>query len=489
MILDSLKNFIPIFSIFVLMFSIIIILLNKSFYKNFLINYYIVLISLVFCFSFLFFSDYKIFLCLSKFIIYDDYSRIFFGLLYISGFFSYFFLYHFSILSNEEKDECCLLLLISILGGILVGLSTNIILFIMGLELLFLPLIGLINFSNTSYSLIVSLKYFFISILMTLLLLLGFSLLYLIFGNLKIFSIFLYFFSGLNFFTYFLMIMSILLIIFSLFFKLSLFPFHFFILDIYKYVFSPILIYYSVASKISIVLFLVRFFSKIYYLRNVSILYQILFFVLMISIFYGNFMAYFQKNIKIVLSYTSISQIGIILMILLNNPFLSQIFPEFLIGVMSYILGIICFFSILSIIEYFQITQKKLLIDSNSLIGLFWYSPFLGSALVVLFFLFSGFPLTLGFWSKLYLLRFSIHENLWYLLGFLGISSFFSIFCYLPFLKNIFIYPINLNEFYIKKKFKISFIFLIIIFFLIFFLIFLGFFPFSFIYIFFLKKI
>ncbi|CUR53100.1 proton-conducting transporter membrane subunit [Buchnera aphidicola] len=476
MILDIFKTFIPIFSIAILIFSIIIIMLNMSLYKNFFISYYTVLLSLIFCVIFLFFPNYKIFFSLSKFIIYDNYTRIFLGLLYISGFFTCIFIKYFLNFNYVQKEIFYLFLLISIIGGIIVSLSTHIILFLMGMELLFLPIIGLINCSNTKYTLIISIKYFFVSILTTSFMLLGFAFLYLIYGSLNFSNIFSYFILCNNSVTKVLINISVLFILIPIFFKLSLFPFHFFLRDIYKFTFSPVLIYFTTATKISLILFLTHFLSKIYYLKNYIITYQILFFFIILSIFFGNFLAFFQKNIKIVLSYASISHTGLILMLLLNNSFLNKIFPEFIYSIISYILSTICFFSILSILEYQQ-DKKKQNIQYHSLKGLFWYHPVFGIIITILLFVFSGFPLTLNFWGKFYLLRFAIKKKLWFLLFSLVYSSFFSIFCYFPFLQNIYLFPEKFNALFFQKTFKISKIYIIMIIFLISTLVFYGFFP------------
>jgi len=104
------------------------------------------------------------------------------------------------------------------------------------------------------------LKYYVYAVFMEILLLFGFCYMYLAFGSLDILDI-LQLVSGITEINNFLLI-SLFLILLSFFFKIGVFPFHFYIIDLYKNSSFSAIALFSILPKF-IYFYFINFFIKI----------------------------------------------------------------------------------------------------------------------------------------------------------------------------------------------------------------------------------
>ena len=362
-----------------------------------------------------------------------------------------------------------------------------------GISLTLYILIAL-NYVNNS-SLEASIKYFFLGMLSSSFIIYGISIIYGIFGftnflKLKRFFSFINFkenlincelkllieFSDLNSqfikidYNLILLKISLIFILFGFFFKLSTFPCSLWIPDIYEG--SQLFITFFLSTTIKIIIFL--FFFRLFF-YTFSIFFLVIYPFILISAFgsiiLGNFGAILQKKIKRFIAYTSIFQIGFMLLGLSSNTL--QSFQSFLVYLIFYFVSSIILFGILLHVKCFitdinlnTIFDLKNLYIYNSLYSIFFS---------ISIFSIAGIPPIAGFFSK-YLVLLSFFGNTYYFLTlFLFFFNGISIFYYLRLLKNIFFEIKNWFEFFYSNKLFLfySFIFEVnlILFFCLFFLI------------------
>ncbi|WP_343189558.1 NADH-quinone oxidoreductase subunit N [Buchnera aphidicola] len=461
------------FPIIILLFSVFFIFLSIALYRNYFFVFIVTVFSFLFSLLFYFFILKFISLpfVFSRLIFIDYYSLYYSVIILFTSLFTCFFSYSWLNNFNINKEEFYLLLLLSTIGSLLVIISNNMMLFFVSIELLFFPLFGLICYLRCNNSLESSLKYIILSNISTIFLLFGISLIYYITGNFNIY-IFKNIFDLISLQDKNILIFGLSMILISLFFKLSIFPFYFWIADIYQGSSFPILIYFSVVTKISIFSFLVKFFM------NISIINIIPFFLIIkiisiFSIIFGNLMALIQKNIKRLLSFSSIANFGYLLLIFtnINNKFfLIKVSTLFLLNYFFVNVGIFGIFSIL--ISLLKIKKND---DIFFYKGLFWRKPFLTILLTIMFLSSAGLPLTLGFVSKFYLLFFLFKKDSFLILFLVCFGIIISVYYYLKIILSL--YSRNNDILYFKKYNNIDFLNIFILFIFSFLIILFGFYP------------
>lgn len=375
---------------------------------------------------------------------------------------------------KNNNSQFYLLILLSTLGCIILTSVNNLISLCIGIELVNIPLLGLMCcLGNYKQSLSSVIKYMVLSSISFSFLLFGVACVYI--GSE----------GGLSFFelqrslnlaiddSIYVLLFGISFIIVSFAFKLSIFPFGLWISDIYNGMHSIVLSYFSTLSKLSLFISLVRFFLYIPYIKG-KILYYLLEIMAIFSILFGNIMALFESNLKKLMGYSSMSSFGYLLAALLSF----NSFPFFLdviaIYICSYLASSVGIFFIMNLIDLNNKNKfKENIISSYK--GLFWSDPFLAISLTIMLFSLSGIPINLGFISK-FLLFCSIFNSH---LIFLGIVSFLG-----TLLSFYYYFRIIVNLYSFSSEFeKISFFTHIktvpgfIIFLLDLFLVFFGFFP------------
>lgn len=457
-------------------FLILIFIFDWLFYLG---NFFVFFSFLLSFFSLFYINSFSKLHYFSNLIQIDLISKISIFLLLFSSLYSFVFA-SFQKKNNKISLEFSVFLILSVIGSIIVSISCHFATYFIGIELLFLSSIGLI--ANTIYKnniLISIISYIIVSIFSSLLFLLGISLIYAISGNLSINHINLMFMYHPSIFFNKIMLFGFSLIFLSFFFKMSLFPLHTWMPEIYCNTDSSILIYFSLAAKIAIFSFLLKllfFFPSL-----INIFYFISFFkcIIIISIIFGNFMALFQKNINKLIGYTSITSTAWLLFFLLiiNPNNYNFILEAIVIYLLNYVLCVVGFFSIKSILEQ-KFYDKSINNHSreNIFFGLFHKNPFLGIVMTIILFSLFGFPLTFGFWGKFYILKLILQEKLWFFLTAFVFSNVIGVHCYLSFLLDIFSLDLYL-KFFKKKEIRIFLLEFFFIFVIAIILLLFGIFP------------
>jgi NADH-quinone oxidoreductase subunit N len=314
----------------------------------------------------------------------------------------------FVYLIKKFSAEFLALLLISTAGGMILISANDFLVFYLGLELQALSLYLLAAINRTSkQSAEAGMKYFILGCLASGLLLFGISLIYGFSGTIRFETLNeLYHGFGVEKNAMPVAVMfGFILVITAMFFKLSAAPFHMWTPDVYQGSATVVTTFFATVVKFITAMALLRLVSNVLLAWDgVGKLFAM---IALLSIFIGSFGAIFQKNIKRLLAYSSIGHVGFFLLGVAS--FGRESTAACILYMFIYALISIGTFGFLNLIkgknddEAFQI---------SSLSGLAKTHPVMAFSLSVLMFSTAGIPPLAGFFSKFYILTFSIGYGL-----------------------------------------------------------------------------
>nr|YP_011017415.1 NADH-plastoquinone oxidoreductase subunit 2 [Niphotrichum japonicum]WQF69103.1 NADH-plastoquinone oxidoreductase subunit 2 [Niphotrichum japonicum] len=247
-------------------------------------------------------------------------------------------------------------------------------------------------------------------------------------------------------------LIGLLFVIVGIGFKLSLVPFHQWTPDVYEGSPTPVVAFLSVASKVAGLALLARFLNIVFpFLSNQ---WHFLLEVLAIcSMILGNLVAITQTSMKRMLAYSSISQIGYLIIGIITGDFNG--YASMIIYLLFYIFMNLGTFA--CIILFGLRTGTDNIRDYS---GLILKDPLLTFSLVLCLLSLGGIPPLSGFFGKLYLFWCAWKAGL-YLLVFIGLStSIISIYYYLKIVKLLITAENKKVNFYIQT-YKVSSIFVL----------------------------
>ncbi len=223
-----------------------------------------------------------------------------------------------------------------------------------------------------------------------------------------------------------LVAVGLLLILAGFFFKLAIFPFHFWAPEAYYGAPNQVTAYIATASKIAAIAVLIRVVAlsggESAYLVHILVCASI------VSMTIGNLTAIVQKDLKRLLAYSSIAHAGYVLIGILAMT------PSGYAGAIFYALTILilkftCFFVIIKVA-----TDGRNPVMSD-LAGLYRRSPILAMSLMLALFGLAGIPPTIGFTGKLLLFTAAIEKGFFVLVLIAMINVLISLYYYLLILK------------------------------------------------------
>lgn len=355
---------------------------------------------------------------------------------------SYYYIYHFK-LNNYENN---ILILIIQLGVFITISSNNIILLYLSLELITISTYLLVSINKISvYNIEVGLKYFIVGSVSSGMLLLGFSFIYGITGMINLQQIYIFFYYSFitdlkNTIINFYLILSMLFVLTGLLFKIYAAPFHLWISDIYEGTPFHTLFYINTVPSLIYTLVLLQFtemFNPIISLANILLVFSVL------SMALGIIGALFQRRLKRLLAYSSITHVGYFLLLIciyLKGHILG--ISSFFFYYLFYLLNISFIFSILlQNIVYSSSFKKKILDQLINYRGLYYVNNFQAFLMMVSLFSIAGIPPFVGFFSKLYLIMsLLISYTSWYIVVLFIFMTVLSCFYYINLIKNIYYY-------------------------------------------------
>lgn len=327
---------------------------------------------------------------------------------------------------DGNQEEVYLLLTLSALGGIVLVCARHFAAFFIGLELLSLPLYGLIGYLvKERRSLEASMKYLVLSAVASAFILFGMALVYSQTGALgfaeignRIASV-----TGSG---YTVLLVGGGLLLVGIGFKLSLAPFHLWTPDVYEGAPAPVAAYLATASKVAVFAVLLRYFieAEAY---NYATLLNVLSVIAVISIVVGNLLALLQENFKRLLAYSSIAHFGYLLVAFIAaGKFATEAVGVYL---LTYVVTTLAAFGVVTLMSSpYKNHDADTLWDYR---GLFWRRPYLTAILTTAMLSLAGIPLTAGFIGKFYAIAAGVDKRLWVLLGAVVLGSAIGLFYYL----------------------------------------------------------
>jgi NADH-quinone oxidoreductase subunit N len=327
--------------------------------------------------------------------------------------------------NHRHLPEFFVLLLSSLLGMFFMISSGNFLIFYLGLELSTIPVAALCNFDmEKKQSSEAAMKMIMSSAFSSGILLFGISMMYGTTGTLSFAELPQYLDGSA------LQVFSFILLFTGFAFKLSVVPFHFWTADVYEG--SPIAVtsFLSVISKGSIIfVFLTTLYNA--FAPMTEVWYNLLFLLSVFTMIIGNLFALRQQNMKRFLAFSSIAQVGFILIGISGggqNGISSSVY-----FVLVYIFSNLGAFGAVQLISSFS---GKETIDSYK--GLYQTNPLLSWVLTISLFSLAGIPPTAGFFGKFFLLSSGAEKGNYILITIAALNMIVSLYYYLRVVRAIF---------------------------------------------------
>jgi NADH-quinone oxidoreductase subunit N len=347
------------------------------------------------------------------------------------------------LFNHKYRAEFYILLLSSMLGVFVMLSSGHVLVLYLGLEMSTIPLAALANFNKTQKnSSEAGIKLIMSSAFSTGIMLFGISLLYGAVGNLSFESI------AANLQPNQLTILAFAFILGGFAFKMSIVPFHLWTADVYEG--SPVAVtnYLSVISKGSVVFIFITVLYTVFANLKDAWLYAISILGIL-SMTIGNLFAMRQQNLKRLLAFSSISQVGFVLVGIAGASKIGNASAVYF--VLIYMLSNIASFGVIGAIA--NSTGKETL---DTYKGLYKSNPFYALIFAISLFSLAGVPPTAGFFGKLFLLTSGMGNSMYVLLGFAAVNLVLSLYNYLRVVKTMFIDEANEALPAIEKSFGLS---------------------------------
>ena len=337
--------------------------------------------------------------------------------------------------THKHIHEFYVILLASLSGMFFMISAQNMFMFYLGLELSTIPLAALANFDLAKRkSGEAAMKFIISSAFSSGILLFGISLLYGALGTLSYEGIAATM-SGQP-----LLILAFVMILAGFAFKMSAVPFHLWTADVYEGAPVAVTAYLSVVSKGAVIFV---FFSVLYTaFEHIFISwYNFLFLISVLTMITGNLFALRQNNIKRFLAFSSIAQVGFILIGITGNSAEGAAATIFFI--LIYLFSNLGAFGVISLVS--AKTGKENISDYK---GFHKTNPLLAWILALSLFSLAGIPPTAGFFGKFFLLMSGAAQNNTALIVIAALNMIVSLYYYLKVVKAMFM---DSNEMAIPK--------------------------------------
>ncbi len=327
------------------------------------------------------------------------------------------------------RAEFPVLVLFSALGMSVMASANDLITLYIGLELQSLSAYVLASFLRSDErSAEAGLKYFVLGALASGILLYGMSLTYGFAGTTSFEGIRLATESGLSTGALF----GLIFVLAGLAFKISAVPFHMWTPDVYEGAPTPVTMFFASAPKVAAVVLLARVSLEAFG-NQADAWRQVVIFAALASIVVGALGAIGQTNIKRLLAYSSINNVGFILIGLAAATAAGA--SAMLVYLAIYVAMTVGSFVSLLLLRDEDGNQLELVSD---LAGLSTRRPALAWCLIVLMFSLAGIPPLFGFWGKFVVFQAAVQANLLALAAIGIAASVIGAFYYIKIVKVMF---------------------------------------------------
>ncbi|WP_026042336.1 NADH-quinone oxidoreductase subunit NuoN [Pantoea sp. A4] len=421
--------------------TVVVVMLSIAWRRNHFVNATLTVIGLNVALASLWFVGHVGAMDVTPLLRVDGFSMFYTALVILASLATCTFAYPWLGGYPDNKDEFYLLVLIAALGGIVLASANHLMALFIGIELLSLPLFGLIGYAfRQKRSLEAALKYTILSAAASSFLLFGIALIYADSGSLSFVQL------GKSLSDTVLqqplLLMGLGMLIIGLGFKLSLVPFHLWTPDVYQGAPAPVSTFLATASKIAIFGVVMRLFLYAPVTDSEAVR-TVLGVIAFVSILFGNLMAISQSNIKRLLGYSSIAHLGYLLVALIAVKTQQLSLETAGVYLAGYLFSSLGAFGVVSLMS-----SPYRGPDADSLYsyrGLFWHRPILSAVMTVMMLSLAGIPMTLGFIGKFYVMASGVNAHLWWLTGAVVAGSAIGLYYYLRVTVSLYLNPPELH--------------------------------------------
>jgi NADH-quinone oxidoreductase subunit N len=327
--------------------------------------------------------------------------------------------------THKHMLEFYMLLLSTLMGMFFMISSGSLLMFYLALELSTIPLAAMANFNlENRKSSEAAMKLIISSAFSSGLLLFGISLIYGTTGTI-LFSEISQHLNGSP-----LQLFAFILLFAGFSFKISVVPFHLWTADVYEGAPVAVTSYLSVISKGAV--FFV-FVSALYTVFKplAAEWYNMICILSLLTIITGNLFAIRQNNFKRFLAFSSIAQVGFILIGLSGSS--TEGMASVIYFVLIYVFSNLGAFGVISVVS--ALTGKENIDDYK---GFYQTNPLLSWILTIALFSLAGVPPTAGFFGKFFLLMAGAAKGNYVLIAIAALNMVVSFYYYLRVVKAIF---------------------------------------------------
>ena len=354
----------------------------------------------------------------------DHFALFYTGLAILLSFAVALLAYDYLVHRDEEHEELYVLLVLATLGSAALTAASHFASFFLALEILSVSLYALLAYARTEpVSLEAGVKYLILAATSAAFLLFGMALVYADTGTME-FARFSTTRLAAGPDVSALLVAGIGLMIVGIGYKLAVVPFHLWTPDVYQGSPAPVTAFIATVSKGSMFALLLRLFAMLQ-LEPASLIYLSLAIIAILSMIGGNVLGLLQSNVKRVLAYSSIAQLGYILVAFLAGGAVGRAAGTFYL--VTYVVATLGAFAVVTVVSGAERDADQL----DDYRGLFWRQPWLASVYTVCLLSLAGIPLTGGFIGKFYVVAAGVGSALWVLVITLVVTSVLGLFYYL----------------------------------------------------------
>jgi NADH-quinone oxidoreductase subunit N len=297
--------------------------------------------------------------------------------------------------------------------------------FYLGLELSTIPLAAAANFDLTKKrSSEAAMKLIFSSAFSSALLLFGISMVYGVTGTLTFSEI------GQHLNNSPLQLFAFVLLFTGFAFKISVVPFHLWTADVYEGAPVAVTSFLSVVSKAAILFVFVSVLYSVFR-PMAETWYKMIFLLSLLTIITGNLFAIRQENFKRFLAFSSIAQVGFILIGISGSS--QEGTSSVVYFVLVYVFSNLAAFGVVSLVS--AVTGKESISDYK---GFYKTNPVLTWILALALFSLAGVPPTAGFFGKFFLLLAGAGKGNYLLIAIAALNMVISFYYYLRIIRVMF---------------------------------------------------
>ncbi len=225
-----------------------------------------------------------------------------------------------------------------------------------------------------------------------------------------------------------LLVLAFVFILTGFLFKTSIFPFHFWLPDVYRGAFTPLLVLMATGLKLTVFVLLFEWTGNFFTKVEMPFLLSLFQWMAVLSVLFGNVIALLQKDFKKMLLFSTIAHSGYLFMILIASQ------TGFGLGktaLFYYLTVYICTtIGVFMCLRPFE-RENSAKIDLDTLKNLMNKNPGLTTLIVLFLLSLAGVPPTGGFIAKLFVFHALLDQGFWWMLFWTVIGSSVALFYYL----------------------------------------------------------